>query len=106
MKRVKIKDAVLYQTAIAAIAIRYWRSGRHPRNILAQGSVYATKNWSRGSGQGEESRSSQWLSQTLSILSANSGNSRRHRFRLDRLGCLLRHWERISLLGRPPGIVA
>src|SRR4051812_31699337 len=29
-----VKDAVLYQTVIAAIAIRYWRSGRHPRNIL------------------------------------------------------------------------
>ena len=34
IKRAKIKDAALYQTVIAAIAIRYWRSGRHPRNIL------------------------------------------------------------------------
>ena len=34
MKRAKIKDAVRYQTVIAAIAIRYWRSGRYLRNIL------------------------------------------------------------------------
>jgi hypothetical protein len=43
MKRAKIKDAVLYQTAIAAIAIRYWRSGRHPRNILLKGAFTQQK---------------------------------------------------------------